>query len=90
MLWPELQVEAGFFVIFIAVCMGIKAAIYETTKLVRFVPLLEKLINGIKSLKLTLIPRCVRLKEEINMIILVGIKIEAVREVADGGTSSDK
>lgn len=54
-------------------------------------PLSAKLINAIKSSKLTLTTGYGRFKRvEINMIILVGIKIEAMREVANGGTSSDK
>jgi hypothetical protein len=54
-------------------------------------PLSAKLINAIKSSKLTLTTGYGRFKRvEINMIILVGIKIDAMREVANGGTSSDK
>ncbi|KGP78227.1 hypothetical protein P364_0129640 [Paenibacillus sp. MAEPY2] len=54
-------------------------------------PLSAKLINAIKSSKLTLTTGYGRFKRvEINMIILVGIKIEAMREVANSGTSSDK
>jgi hypothetical protein len=50
-----------------------------------------KLINTIKSSKLTPTIGYGRFKGvEINMIILVGIKIEAMREVENGGTSSDK
>ncbi|WP_339277855.1 hypothetical protein MKY59_12415 [Paenibacillus sp. FSL W8-0426] len=56
-----------------------------------FCRLSAKLINGIKGLKLTANSGCVRfLISEINVIFLVGIKIEAMREVANGGTSSDK
>ncbi|PWW36717.1 hypothetical protein DET54_102143 [Paenibacillus pabuli] len=56
-----------------------------------FCPLSVKLINTIKSSKLTLTIGYGRFKRvEINMIILVGIKIDVMREVANGGTSSDK
>lgn len=56
-----------------------------------FCPLSVKLINTIKSSKLTPTTGYGRFKRvEINMIILVGIKIDVMREVANGGTSSDK
>ena len=96
---PDLQAGVSLFLVkleessLVAFDLGLMEKRYRSKrrKFAVFCRLSAKLINGIKGLKLTANSGCVRfLISEINVIFLVGIKFEAMREVAIGGTSSDK